>query len=71
MKFNIILEEAEEGGYNVKVPSLDGCFTQGDTIDEAIENSKEAIVCYLEGLQKVNQIKLLSTAITREVEVRI
>ncbi len=71
MKFIIILEEAEEVGYNVKIPALDGCFTEGDTIEEAIENSKEAIVCYLEGLQKVNQIKLLATAITREVEVRI
>ena len=52
MTFNIILEKAEEGGYNVKVPALDGCFTQGDSLEEAIENSKEAIACYIEGLQK-------------------
>ncbi|MBC8186139.1 type II toxin-antitoxin system HicB family antitoxin [candidate division KSB1 bacterium] len=56
MKFNIILEEAEEGGYNVKIPALDGCFTQGNTLEDAINNSKEAIVCYLEGLQKLFQI---------------
>ena len=71
MKFNIILEEAGEGGYNVKVPALDGCFTQGDTLEEAIENSKEAIECYLEGLQKVNQIKLSANAVVKEVEVTI
>jgi len=54
MKFNIILEPAEEGGFNVKVPALDGCFTQGDTEKKAIKNAKEAILCYLEGLEKVN-----------------
>jgi antitoxin HicB len=57
MKFNIILNKAEEGGFNVTVPALDGCFTQGDTELEAIKNAKEAIVCHLEGLQKLNQLK--------------
>lgn len=60
MKFNIILEKAEEGGYNVKVPALDGCFTQGDTEEEAMTNAKEAIVCYLESLEKINQITLFN-----------
>jgi antitoxin HicB len=56
MNFNVILEQAEEGGFNVSVPALDGCFTQGDTEEEALENAKEAILCYLEGLEKLNQI---------------
>jgi predicted RNase H-like HicB family nuclease len=55
MRFNVILEDAEEGGYNVKVPALDGCFTQGDTEQEALQNAEEAILCYLEGLEKLNQ----------------
>jgi len=54
MKFNIVLEPAEEGGFNVVVPALDGCFTQGETEEEAVENAKEAIRCYLEGLEKLN-----------------
>ncbi len=49
MKFNVVLEPAEEGGFNVSVPALDGCFTQGDTEEEA----REAILCYLEGLEKL------------------
>ncbi len=69
MKFNIILEKAEEGGYNVKVPALDGCFTQGETIEDAVINAKEAIACYLEGLEKVNQIKTKPNAIKKEVEL--
>ena len=69
MKFNVILEPAEEGGFNVSVPALNGCFTQGDTEEEAIHNAKEAIHAYLEGLEKLNQIKSKPDAIMREVEM--
>lgn len=71
MKFNIVLEPAEEGGYNVIVPALDGCFTQGDTEEEAIKNAREAITCYLEGLEKINQIKSVPEAKLREIEVSL
>lgn len=69
MHFNIIMEPAEEGGYNVTVPALDGCFTQGDTEEEALKNAQEAILCYLEGLEKLNQIKAKPGALLRELEV--
>ena len=71
MKFNVILEEAEDGGYNVRIPALDGCFTEGDSIEEALENAKEAILCYLEGLEKLNEIKAEQGVILKEVEVFI
>jgi len=71
MKFNIVLQKAEEGGYNVIVPALDGCFTQGDTEKEAIENAKEAIVCYLEGLEKLNEIYSKPDYKVKEVSVSI
>ena len=71
MKFNVILAPAEEGGYNVSVPALEGCFTQGETEEEALENAKEAILCYLEGLEKVNEIKAYPGASLREVEVTL
>ena len=71
MKFNIILEPDEDGGFSVTVPALDGCFTQGDTEEEAIENAREAILCYLEGLEKVNQIRSAPKAILKEVEVSL
>ena len=48
MKFKIILEEAEEGGYVVYVPSLPGCVSQGETKEEALENIREAIEVYLD-----------------------
>ena len=71
MRFNIVLEKAEEGGYNVKVSALDGCYTQGDSEKEAMQNAKDAIICYLEGHEKVNQIKTKPGAIKREIEIAI
>ncbi len=71
MKFNIILEPDEEGGFNVRVPALDGCFTQGATEKEAVDNAKEAIFAYLEGLEKINQIKSIPKARLKEVEIAL
>ncbi len=49
MKFKVIIEEdQEDGGYVVSVPALPGCYSQGDSIEEALENIKEAIELYLE-----------------------
>jgi len=48
MKFDVVLESAEEGGYVVYVPSLPGCISEGDTKIEALANIKEAIELYLE-----------------------
>jgi predicted RNase H-like HicB family nuclease len=51
MHFKVVLEEDEEvGGYIVICPGLPGCFSQGDTVDEALENIKEAIQACLESL---------------------
>jgi len=71
MKFNVVLEKAEEGGYNVTVPALDGCFTEGDTVEDALDNAKEAILCYLEGLEKLNEIKSDPDAVIKQVEVAV
>lgn len=71
MKFLVVLESAEEGGFNVSVPALDGCFTEGDTEEESLRNAKEAILCYLEGLEKLNVIKSKPGVVTKEVEVAL
>ncbi|NLX08657.1 MAG: type II toxin-antitoxin system HicB family antitoxin [Chloroflexi bacterium] len=46
----VILHPAEEGGYWVEVPSLPGCFSQGETREEALENIKEAIALHIEDI---------------------
>ncbi|MDY7579069.1 type II toxin-antitoxin system HicB family antitoxin [Herbaspirillum sp. RTI4] len=51
MKYPIVIEPGNEKGntaYGVIVPDLPGCFSAGDTLDEAIDNAKEAIELWLE-----------------------
>jgi predicted RNase H-like HicB family nuclease len=50
--YRILLTPEEEGGFSVSVPALPGCFTQGETIEEAIEMAKEAIALYVETLEE-------------------
>ncbi len=47
MRFKVVLEPSEEGGYTVYVPSLPGCISEGETRRETLANIKEAIALYL------------------------
>lgn len=49
--YRILLTPEDEGGFSVSVPALPGCFTQGETLDEAIAMAKEAITLYVESLE--------------------
>ena len=44
------IEPAEEGGYDVFVPALPGCVTQGDTYEEAMAMAQQAIEGFVEAL---------------------
>lgn len=48
MKLQIVLEPSDEGGYTVFVPALPGCISEGDTVEEAMRNIREAVELYLE-----------------------
>jgi len=52
MEYSVVVHEAEEGGYWVEVPALPGCYSQGETLEDALENVKEAIDLYLEALRE-------------------
>ncbi|RLG57036.1 MAG: type II toxin-antitoxin system HicB family antitoxin [Candidatus Hydrothermarchaeota archaeon] len=53
MKLKVVIrEDKEDGGYNVSCPALPGCHSQGDTIEEALKNIREAIEGYLEALNE-------------------
>lgn len=52
LSYRILLRKEPEGGYTVIVPSLPGCVTYGDTIEEAIKMAKEAIELYIESLRE-------------------
>ncbi len=51
MRFKIVLEESDEGGYTVYAPSLPGCISEGETKEEALKNIQEAIELYLEPVE--------------------
>ena len=50
--FPVVYETDPEGGFVAFVPSLPGCHTQGDTLEEAEQNIKEATEAYLESMEK-------------------
>ncbi len=51
LNYKILLKKEPEGGYTVVVPTLTGCVTYGETIEEAIRMAKEAIELYIESLK--------------------
>ncbi len=56
-QFPILMEKDEDGFYVVECPTLSGCYTQGKTIDEALENIKEVIDLCLEEEENKNFLK--------------
>ena len=48
MQLKIVFESSDDGGYTVFVPALPGCVSEGETLDEARRNIREAIALYLE-----------------------
>lgn len=55
LKYTVIFEPAEEGGYIVSVPALPGCVSQGDTFEEATTMIKDAMQGYLQVLKEEKQ----------------
>ena len=51
MKLTVVLEPSEEGGFTAIVPSLPGCFSEGNSKEEALANVREAIDLYLESVE--------------------
>ncbi len=65
MKYKIVLEKTDEG-YSVSCPGLPGCWSQGETELEAIENIKDAIQEYLGAIDESTK-----SSDVREVEIAV
>lgn len=52
LRYTVLFEPAEEGGYVVTCPALPGLVTEGDSYEQARERAIEAIELYLESLQQ-------------------
>jgi len=55
MRYTVILQKEEDGGYVTTVPVLPGCVSQGDTRQEALKNIEEAIEVYLEDVRAAGE----------------
>ncbi|MEA2075820.1 MAG: type II toxin-antitoxin system HicB family antitoxin [Euryarchaeota archaeon] len=70
MKYTIILEKEEEGGYSAQCLELPGAISQGETKEEALKNIKEAIEAVLEVLnQEVRGLREIAEISTVDVSV--
>jgi len=70
-KISIVIEK-DEYGYYAYCPELEGCQTQGDSLDDVLANIKEAIELYLETLSIDEKISFLSKEIfTTTMEVQV
>jgi len=57
MEYTVIMHPAEEGGYWAEIPALPGCYSQGETLEEVMENVKEAVVeSHVDALKQDNQV---------------
>ena len=55
MEYMVVFHRAEEGGYWAEVPTLPGCYSQGETIEETMDNIREAIESHLQALREDKQ----------------
>ncbi len=67
MKLKVVLEPSDEGGYTVYAPSLPGCISEGETMEESLSNIKEAIELYLEPVE--DDLAGIEKQIVQEVEL--
>ena len=69
MHYTVIFERETDGGYHAFTPALKGCHSQGESIDEAITNIREAIAVYLESLAAEGEAFPTEDILIKPVEV--
>jgi len=67
MKLRVVIEPSDEGGFTVYCPSLPGCATEGESVEEALLNIREAIALYLEPVE--DELVVSENAAIHEVEL--
>lgn len=67
MKIRVVVHEAEEGGYWAEVPAIPGCASQGENMEELLENIREAI----EGCLSIDVKEPATTSKDRVLEIAL
>ena len=68
MKFKVLLCPESVGGYSVSVPALPGCHSQGETLDEALANIREAADLWLEVTEEAASAALCQQSSNAELQ---
>lgn len=72
MKLKVILRPEKEGGYSVAIPALPGCFSEGETVEEALANIREAAEGMIEVMndhgESFRGLELVAEPFVREIE---
>ena len=63
-RFAVVLEPDEEGGFTVLVPSLPGVITQGESVEQALDNARDAIALTLAGDEPAFKPKTLDAILS-------
>jgi len=69
-RYTVVIERDEDGIYIASCPALQGCYTQGETYEQALENLKDAIRLHIEARQAVGEPIPIEVALD-EVEVNV
>lgn len=69
-RYSIVVERDEDGVYIASCPALQGCYSQGDTYEEAVENLKDAIRLHIEARREVGELIPIE-AVIDEVKVNV
>lgn len=70
LSFTVLIEQDEDGMYIAKVPDIPGCYTQGKTVEQAMERIKEAIQVCLEA-EEEEEILPLKFIGVQQLEVKV
>jgi predicted RNase H-like HicB family nuclease len=71
MKFNIIIEKDDEGRYVAECPDLPGCLSEGETLEDALENINEAIIGCMKSRLKNAAERLKVTSFDRRLDISL
>lgn len=70
MKIKVLIRSEPLGGFSVSVPALPGCYSEGETFEEAVVNIKEAAQLWLEVASEIQNEEALSPeARLQEIEL--
>jgi len=64
-RFTIVVEQDEDGVYVASCPALQGCYSQGDTFEDAVNNVKDAIRLHIEARREVGEPIPIEVAIDK------